>query len=87
MVGMLAETQTSTRTSLYGRISHILGSTRGDDDDAVVFSQVEIGLRWTVAGGASVFGGFRYWDYLEARSGADIELEMLGPVLGVQIGF
>jgi|GEM_PF-3428228 len=87
MLGVLAEIQFSSRTSFQGRFTLMLGKTGGDEDDGVVLTQLEAGLLWAIAGGVSVFGGFRHWSYEQNRTGSDVDIEMSGPVLGVQIGF
>lgn len=85
MMGLIGETRLSARTEAYGRFTAMLGGSDESDNYGMNFNQLEAGVRWNVAHAISLFGGARYWGYHQDRAGADIDIEMSGPMLGIQI--
>ena len=72
-------------SEFYVAVEEFLG---GGSGDPVEVSMIEVGVTLTPPElGTGLVVGWRRWRYLEERSGSDINLELSGLMVGVQLGF
>jgi hypothetical protein len=82
--GARAEYDALRWLSIYGQVSGMLGWGNGGPVDLAGF---DIGVLGRPADRVGIFAAYRFWGYREDRSPSAIDLEMSGPVLGIQLDF
>ncbi|MEM7261809.1 MAG: hypothetical protein AAF488_07430 [Planctomycetota bacterium] len=72
---------------IYGLVSYHLGAHAGDETE---LQRYEAGIEGTVLPGVALFGGWRLWRYRADRGGSfhtDVDVDLMGPTLGVLFSF
>lgn len=85
LLGLRGAVKPTPWSEFYVTLEEFLG---GGSGDPVEVSMIEVGVTFTPPElGAGLVLGWRRWRYLEERSGSDINLELSGLMVGVQLGF
>lgn len=85
LLGLRGAAMLAPWSEFYVTLEECLG---GGSGDPVEVSMIEVGVTFTPPDlGAGLVLGWRRWRYLEERSGSDINLELSGLMLGVEMRF
>jgi hypothetical protein len=85
LLGLRGAVQPTPWSEFYITVEEFLG---GGSGNPVEVSMVELGVTLTPPGlGAGLVIGWRRWRYLEERSGSDVNLELSGFMVGVEMRF
>ena len=85
LLGLRGAVVPMTWSEFYVTVEEFLGAGSGD---AVQVSMVEVGVTLTPTDlGAGFVLGWRRWHYLEERNGSDVNLELSGLMVGVELKY
>jgi hypothetical protein len=82
--GARAEFDAAKWLSIYGQVAGMFGWGSGA---MMNLSAFDVGVVGRPSNRMGIFAGYRFWGYREERSPSAIDLEMSGPVLGLQLDF
>ncbi len=85
LLGLRGAVQPTPWSEFYVTVEEFLG---GGSGDPVEVSMVEVGMTFSPPGlGAGLVLGWRRWRYIEERSGSDVNLELSGLMVGMELRF
>jgi hypothetical protein len=84
LVGARVNWQPIDLLGAYGKVFGYVGVV---GDEVVSHLGAEVALTVSPFRQIEIFGGWRVWSYEEDRAGSDVELEMSGPIVGLQVEF